>query len=198
MFNGIGLIPPATAVNYVPWIITGWFFQSFMRRRHFSWWTRYNYILSAALDCGVAVVRTLLRSIFSSSNPLLSPDCAVHLLRPAVPQERHHRDRHGPVMVGKYCVVRERRRQRRRIPDLGGRRDLWPQDVVNRGSASLSIPASPYSPLLDPLSESQWVKPAHPPLHTPHRSPSPAPLICTKISHSLVVSPVASSVSVVY
>jgi OPT family small oligopeptide transporter len=55
MFNGIGLIPPATAVNYVPWIITGWFFQSFMRRRHFSWWSRYNYILSAALDCGVAV-----------------------------------------------------------------------------------------------------------------------------------------------
>jgi OPT family small oligopeptide transporter len=55
LLNGTGLIPPATAVNYVPWLITGWFFQWFLRRRHFSWWTRYNFILSAALDSGVAI-----------------------------------------------------------------------------------------------------------------------------------------------
>jgi len=54
IFNGAGYIPPATAVNYVPWIITGWFFQWFMRRRHFSWWSKYNYTLSAGLDLGVA------------------------------------------------------------------------------------------------------------------------------------------------
>ncbi|TFY50826.1 hypothetical protein EVG20_g11306, partial [Dentipellis fragilis] len=43
IFNGTGLIPPATALNYVPWA------------RHFSWWTKYNYVLSAALDSGTAV-----------------------------------------------------------------------------------------------------------------------------------------------
>ena len=55
IFTGIGLIPPATSVNYVPWTIVGFIFQSFIRRRYFSWWTKYNYILSAALDSGVAI-----------------------------------------------------------------------------------------------------------------------------------------------
>ncbi|KAF4623380.1 hypothetical protein D9613_001379 [Agrocybe pediades] len=55
IFNGTGLIPPATAINYVPWAGVGFIFQYFIRRRHFSWWTKYNYVLSAALDSGVAV-----------------------------------------------------------------------------------------------------------------------------------------------
>ena len=55
IFSGTGLIPPATAVNYVPWCITGFIFQYFLRRRHFSWWAKYNYVLSAALDSGVAI-----------------------------------------------------------------------------------------------------------------------------------------------
>ncbi|KAI5123186.1 hypothetical protein M0805_003953 [Coniferiporia weirii] len=55
IFSGTGAIPPATAVNYVPWAIVGFIFQYVIRRRHFSWWTKYNYVLSAALDSGVAV-----------------------------------------------------------------------------------------------------------------------------------------------
>jgi len=55
IYNGTGLIPPASAVNYVPWAIVGFIFQYVIRRRHFSWWTKYNYVLSAALDSGVAV-----------------------------------------------------------------------------------------------------------------------------------------------
>ncbi|KZT36342.1 small oligopeptide transporter [Sistotremastrum suecicum HHB10207 ss-3] len=55
IFSGTGLIPPATAVNYVPWGIVGFIFQYWIRRRHFGWWTKYNYVLSAALDSGVAV-----------------------------------------------------------------------------------------------------------------------------------------------
>jgi hypothetical protein len=76
IFNGTGLIPPASAVNYVPWAIVGFIFQYVIRRRHFSWWTKYNCtyysspsftlllyltpllsldVLSAALDSGVAV-----------------------------------------------------------------------------------------------------------------------------------------------
>ncbi|KAJ7691304.1 OPT oligopeptide transporter protein-domain-containing protein [Mycena rosella] len=55
IFNGTGLIPPATALNYVPWAGVGFIFQYVIRRRHFSWWTKYNYVLSAALDSGVAV-----------------------------------------------------------------------------------------------------------------------------------------------
>ncbi|KAK0472323.1 OPT family small oligopeptide transporter [Armillaria novae-zelandiae] len=53
--SGTGAIPPASAVNYVPWAIVGFIFQYVIRRRHFSWWTKYNYVLSAAMDSGVAV-----------------------------------------------------------------------------------------------------------------------------------------------
>ncbi|PPR03986.1 hypothetical protein CVT24_008305 [Panaeolus cyanescens] len=55
IFSGTGYIPPATALNYVTWGIVGFIFQYIIRRRHFSWWTKYNYVLSAALDAGVAV-----------------------------------------------------------------------------------------------------------------------------------------------
>ncbi|KAG8215880.1 OPT oligopeptide transporter protein-domain-containing protein [Butyriboletus roseoflavus] len=54
IFNGTAYIPPASAVNYVTWGIVGFIFQYVIRRRHFSWWTKYNYVLSAALDTGLA------------------------------------------------------------------------------------------------------------------------------------------------
>lgn len=42
IFSGTGFIPPASAVNYVPWGVVGFIFQYVIRRRHFSWWTKYN------------------------------------------------------------------------------------------------------------------------------------------------------------
>lgn len=42
IFSGTGAIPPASAVNYVPWTIVGFIFNYVIRRRHFSWWTKYN------------------------------------------------------------------------------------------------------------------------------------------------------------
>jgi hypothetical protein len=54
-FSGIGAIPPASGINYSSWAITGFIFQYWMRRFHFRWWMRYNYILSAGLDAGVAI-----------------------------------------------------------------------------------------------------------------------------------------------
>jgi hypothetical protein len=42
MFSGTGAIPPASAVNYVPWAIVGFVFQYLVRRRKFQWWTKYN------------------------------------------------------------------------------------------------------------------------------------------------------------
>jgi len=55
IFAGLGQIPPATSINYVPWAIVGFLFQYVVRRRHFSYWAKYNYVLSAALDCGTAL-----------------------------------------------------------------------------------------------------------------------------------------------
>ncbi|KIK50374.1 hypothetical protein GYMLUDRAFT_987805 [Collybiopsis luxurians FD-317 M1] len=33
----------------------GFIFQCLIRRWHFSWWTKYNYVLSAVLDSGLAM-----------------------------------------------------------------------------------------------------------------------------------------------
>jgi hypothetical protein len=57
-FNASNAIPPASGINFSSWFMVGFIFQYFMRRRHFRWWLRYNYILSAALDagCGIAVI----------------------------------------------------------------------------------------------------------------------------------------------
>ena len=54
LFAGLGAMPPATGINYSSWLLVGFFFQWFMRRYHFRWWMRYNYILAAGLDAGVA------------------------------------------------------------------------------------------------------------------------------------------------
>ena len=42
IFSGTGYIPPASALNYVPWTIAAFVFNYLIRRRHFSWWTKYN------------------------------------------------------------------------------------------------------------------------------------------------------------
>lgn len=42
IFSGTGAIPPASAVNYVPWTIVGFIFNYVIRRRHFAWWAKYN------------------------------------------------------------------------------------------------------------------------------------------------------------
>ncbi|KAL1692218.1 OPT oligopeptide transporter protein-domain-containing protein [Schizophyllum commune] len=55
LFASCDYIPPAGAINYVPWAIVGFVFQFVIRRRYFSWWTKYNYVLSAALDAGTAI-----------------------------------------------------------------------------------------------------------------------------------------------
>jgi len=60
IFTGTGNIPPATAVNYVPTALVGFIFNYVIRRRSFSWWSKYNYVLSAALDSGVAVSSVLI------------------------------------------------------------------------------------------------------------------------------------------
>lgn len=58
IFNGSQWIPPATAVNYVPWSIVGFIFNYVIRRRHFSWWTKYNCTFRLLIHCFVALVDT--------------------------------------------------------------------------------------------------------------------------------------------
>ncbi|KAF8035442.1 hypothetical protein BT93_C1463 [Corymbia citriodora subsp. variegata] len=53
-------MPPATAVNYTSWIVVG-FLSGFIAYRYYrGWWSRHNYVLSGALDAGLAFMAVLL------------------------------------------------------------------------------------------------------------------------------------------
>ncbi|XP_050944890.1 oligopeptide transporter 7-like isoform X2 [Cucumis melo] len=53
-------MPPATAVNYTSWIVIG-FASGFVAYRHYrGWWSRHNYLLSGALDAGLAFMGVFL------------------------------------------------------------------------------------------------------------------------------------------
>lgn len=60
LLGATGNMPPATAVNYNSWIIMGVIFNYFVFKYRKGWWTRYNYVLSAALDAGLAFATLLL------------------------------------------------------------------------------------------------------------------------------------------
>ncbi|XP_059644983.1 oligopeptide transporter 7-like [Cornus florida] len=53
-------MPPATAVNYTSWVLIG-FISGFIAYRYYrKWWSRHNYVLSGALDAGLAFMGVLL------------------------------------------------------------------------------------------------------------------------------------------
>ncbi|EFJ17229.1 hypothetical protein SELMODRAFT_179057 [Selaginella moellendorffii] len=59
LLGATGAIPPATAVNYWSWFLMGFVFNYLIFRYKKAWWQRHNYVLSAALDAGVAFMAIL-------------------------------------------------------------------------------------------------------------------------------------------
>ncbi|KAJ6043816.1 hypothetical protein N7499_006235 [Penicillium canescens] len=55
IFVGTWNVPPATGINYSSWALVNFVFNHVFRRRYFAWWTKYNYVLAAALDTGLAL-----------------------------------------------------------------------------------------------------------------------------------------------
>lgn len=45
----------ATGINYSSWALVNFIFNHFIKHHFFAWWTKYNYILAAALDTGLAL-----------------------------------------------------------------------------------------------------------------------------------------------
>ncbi|KKK24716.1 oligopeptide transporter [Aspergillus rambellii] len=54
-FGAMGQVPPATGINFSSWWVVNVIFNGIIKRRRPAWWSKYNYVLSAALDSGVAV-----------------------------------------------------------------------------------------------------------------------------------------------
>ncbi|XP_012474786.1 oligopeptide transporter 7 [Gossypium raimondii] len=60
LIGATGMMPPATAVNYTTWIIVGFLSGFVVYRYRPDLWQRYNYVLSGALDAGLAFMGVLL------------------------------------------------------------------------------------------------------------------------------------------
>ena len=52
ILNGVSYIPPAVGINFSSWFLVGFIFQYVIRKRNITWWSKFNYITSAALDTG--------------------------------------------------------------------------------------------------------------------------------------------------
>ncbi|KAF8161465.1 OPT oligopeptide transporter protein-domain-containing protein [Crassisporium funariophilum] len=55
ILTGVSAIPPATGINYSSWFLVGMVFQWAIRKRNFAWWSKFNYVLSSALDSGTVI-----------------------------------------------------------------------------------------------------------------------------------------------
>ncbi|KAL4803244.1 OPT oligopeptide transporter protein-domain-containing protein [Aspergillus unguis] len=53
--GGLNYLPPATGMNYASWVVVGLVFGWLIKKRAGSWWAKYNFVLSAALDTSVSV-----------------------------------------------------------------------------------------------------------------------------------------------
>ncbi|KAM0059911.1 putative oligopeptide transporter, OPT superfamily [Helianthus debilis subsp. tardiflorus] len=60
LIGATGSMPPATAVNYAAWIFVGFLSGFVMFRYRPDLWQRHNYVLSGALDAGLAFMGVLL------------------------------------------------------------------------------------------------------------------------------------------
>ena len=52
---GLSAIPPATGINYSSWFLVAFIFQYLIRKKNFAWWSKFNYVLSSALDSGTVI-----------------------------------------------------------------------------------------------------------------------------------------------
>ncbi|KAI1296055.1 hypothetical protein EDD11_007614 [Mortierella claussenii] len=55
LLTSTGMMPPARPFQFANWLCVGFIFQFCVRRYRPQWYQRFNYILSAALDSGVAL-----------------------------------------------------------------------------------------------------------------------------------------------
>ncbi|KAK6162222.1 hypothetical protein DH2020_002063 [Rehmannia glutinosa] len=60
LIGACGMMPPATAVNYTTWIIVGFLSGYVVYRYRPDLWQRHNYVLSGALDAGLAFMGVVL------------------------------------------------------------------------------------------------------------------------------------------
>ncbi|KAK4428593.1 Oligopeptide transporter 4 [Sesamum alatum] len=72
LLGATAAMPPATTLNFNSWILVGTIFNLFVFRYRKRWWQRYNYVLSAALDAGLAFMGVVLYLCLGVENVSIS------------------------------------------------------------------------------------------------------------------------------
>lgn len=58
--GGLNYLPPATGMNYGSWAAVGLTFGLVIRKRLHAWWSKYNFVLSSAMDSSVSIAGVLI------------------------------------------------------------------------------------------------------------------------------------------
>lgn len=72
LLGATAVMLPATSVNFTCWIVVGSIFNHFIFKYRKRTWQRYNYVLSAALDAGLAFMGVLLYFSLTMDNISIS------------------------------------------------------------------------------------------------------------------------------
>lgn len=70
IFFSISFLPLSGSLNYTMWFALGFIFQYYIRRRHFRWWSKYNFVTSNALELGTIVSQLVI--FFTIQIPLIN------------------------------------------------------------------------------------------------------------------------------
>ncbi|KAK8602744.1 hypothetical protein V6N13_084947 [Hibiscus sabdariffa] len=68
IFGATMNMPPAKAVHFICWGAVGLFFNWYVYNKYKRWWAKHTYVLSAALDAGVAFMAVVLYFTLQSNN----------------------------------------------------------------------------------------------------------------------------------
>ncbi|KAI9731982.1 MAG: hypothetical protein M1834_004433 [Cirrosporium novae-zelandiae] len=68
IFGGLGMIPPATPLNYLSWGFVGWFFNKYVKTKYRGWWMRFNYLTSGGLDVGLCICTIIIIAALNLTN----------------------------------------------------------------------------------------------------------------------------------
>lgn len=55
VLSGATFSPPASGIVYTAWFTVAFIFQYLIRKYNFRWWSKYNFVTSAALDAGTII-----------------------------------------------------------------------------------------------------------------------------------------------
>ncbi|KAL0073786.1 OPT family small oligopeptide transporter [Phycomyces blakesleeanus] len=67
ILNSTGMMPPAMPINFSMWCATGFIFMYWLRKYRHEWWSKYNYVTSAAFDSGTAIAGLVIFGVVTGS-----------------------------------------------------------------------------------------------------------------------------------